>query len=84
MNKEFQTHVLSPEGLAKCRDVAKKFSDLLDYLCGDGVCVHGRELAITKTKLEEACFYAKKALASNMANQKLMELPVEDLSKGEE
>ena len=54
--------------------MAAKFSDLIDWLEAQGMCVSSRELSIAKTKLEEACFYSKKAMAINLINQKHQEL----------
>lgn len=75
MNKEFQVHMLNDTGKKKAARIAKAFDRLLTELTmplesGDGppICPTGRELAITKTKLEEACFFAKKAMASAPEN----------------
>ena len=68
MRKEFEVHMLNEEGKATAADVAVIFDDLLDELearCG----TEGREMAIVRTKLEEACFFAKKAMAMNPSNQ---------------
>lgn len=73
MNKEFQVHLLNEQGIQKAKDMAQKFSDLLDWIQNPDICEQGRELAIVKTKLEEASFFAKKAMAINPINQ----LPVE-------
>lgn len=67
---EFGVHILNEEGIAKAKDMAWKFSELLYWLEQPGMCVEGRELSIVKTKLEEACFFAKKAMATNLTNQK--------------
>jgi len=41
------------------------------FLCSlEGMCgTEGREMAIVRMKLEEACFFAKKAMASQKHNQ---------------
>jgi len=65
---EFQVHVLNGVGIDKAREIADGFSAFLENLetvCGDA----GREMAIVRTKLEEACFFAKKAMASRPVNQ---------------
>ena len=61
MNPEFAVHVLSDDGLTKAADIASEFDALLDEL--KDILPEGRYLSIVKTKLEEACFFAKKAVA---------------------
>ena len=67
---EFGVHLLNEEGISKAQQMALKFSELAYWLEGAGMCVSGRELSLAKTKLEEACFFAKKAMATNLVNQK--------------
>ena len=61
MDPIFQVHILNAEGIKNTIVIADKFNNLLsdisDYIG------KGREAAIVKTKLEEACFFAKKASA---------------------
>lgn len=63
----FQVHMLNEQGKAKARAIADHFESLLTALTP--LCPGGREFSIVKTKLEEACFFAKKAMAKDMANQ---------------
>lgn len=63
MNKEFQVHVLSAEGINRAREIATCFDALLNGL--KSLCPESREFSIVRTKLEEACFFAKKAMASS-------------------
>lgn len=68
MRKEFEVHMLNEEGKVKARRIANTFNGALAELedcCG----VEGREMSIVRTKLEEACFFAKKAMASSPDNQ---------------
>lgn len=66
-NKEFQVHRLNEQGIAKANAIAEIFDVALDNLkC---YCPEGRELAIVRTKLEEACFFAKKSIANLPGNQ---------------
>ncbi len=65
MNREFEVHMLNATGKAKAMMIAEAFDDCLERL--KVVCPAGRELALVKTKLEEACFFAKKAMASDPA-----------------
>ena len=71
MNPLFQVHLLNDDGINKAKAMAQDFSALMDKLeaiLGDGV--KTREFSIVKTKLEEASFFAKKALANQPENQK--------------
>ena len=63
----FQVHRLNEDGMKKAAVIAASFDRCLNELTP--ICQAGRELAIVKTKLEEACFFAKKAMASNPVNQ---------------
>jgi hypothetical protein len=67
MNKEFQVHPLNEQGKNKASRIAELFDGLLNDLYHFGL--EGRELAIVKTKLEEACFFAKKGIAVQLENQ---------------
>lgn len=64
---EFKVHMLNTAGKAKATAIAEGFSILLDGLEANGVT--GRDLALVKTKLEEACFCAKRGMASLPENQ---------------
>ena len=61
MHEAFTTHMLTDAGKEKAARIATAFNDLVNTL-GE-VCPPGRELALTITKLEEASFFAKKAMA---------------------
>lgn len=61
MNPAFQVHMLNEEGKAKAQQISSLFDELLLGL-SERV-PDGRELAIVRTKLEEACFFAKKGMA---------------------
>lgn len=67
MSDLFKTHLLNENGITKAREVGESFDGLLSKLTA--LCPEGRELALVKTKLEEACFFAKKAIARLPANQ---------------
>ncbi len=59
---EFQVHRLNAHGLETAEAIAETFSECLDRLerlCG----AEGREMAIVRTKLQEANFFAKRAVA---------------------
>ena len=64
----FQVHKLNEKGLARAFDIASAFNNLLVTLGALGLGT-GREFSIVKTKLEEACFFARKALANQPDNQ---------------
>jgi hypothetical protein len=63
----FKGTAFSNEGLDKAATISEGFTRLLQTL--EDVCPKGREMAIVRTKLEEASFYAKKSLASVEANR---------------
>lgn len=69
MNKEFQVHILTTTGIEKAKELANLFDGLLSRL-SDDYCPNNREFSIVKTKLEEACFFAKKSMASDNVNFK--------------
>lgn len=69
MNKirsEFQVHMLTEEGKLCAYSIACAFTELLDTL-ERLVPASSREMAIVRTKLEEASFFAKKAMAKHNA-----------------
>ncbi len=67
VSKEFEVHMLNDLGKSAAGQLAERFSDLLDFckLVGEP----GRELSLVATKLEEASFFAKKAMAIKPENQ---------------
>ncbi len=69
MDAAFEVHMLNDAGKEKACKIADDFNALLVNLqdtCG----IEGsREMSIVKTKLEEACFFAKKAMANRIGNQ---------------
>lgn len=67
VQKEFEVHMLNEQGKTLAREMAQKFSDLLAWTKTVGS--PGREQALVATKLEEACFFAKKSLAIKPENQ---------------
>jgi hypothetical protein len=85
MNPEFQSHRLSPEGINKVERVKHMFNYLLESLTCINCTEHqvsipqGRYLSIVKTKLEEACMFAVKAVSCDPANQ-MPVLPVENFA----
>lgn len=66
MNKEFAVHMLNETGKEKAKLITETFDTCLNKLVE--ICPAGREMAIVRTKLEEACFFAKKAMASSPLN----------------
>lgn len=69
MRDEFKVHLLNETGLAKAHGIALAFSDLLVIL-EDYAPPGSREMAIVRTKLQEAAFFAKRAMAIQPENQK--------------
>lgn len=69
INPEFEVQMLNEDGIQKAKDIAYGFDLLLEDL--KIMCPEGRHMAIVRTKLEEASFFAKKAMACCAQNQKL-------------
>ncbi len=67
MSDLFKTHLLNEGGIKKAQEVASLFDELRSGLIER--CPEGREFALVQTKLEEACFFAKKAIARQPENQ---------------
>lgn len=67
MHQAFEVHMLNEFGKQHAQELAKRFSDLLEYCQAVGQT--GREFSLVATKLEEACFYAKKSMAMKKENQ---------------
>lgn len=68
MDPLFQVHRLNAAGLEKADRLAGAFDYLLSKLreiCPEQT----REFSLVKTYLEQACFFAKKSIANNPANQ---------------
>lgn len=63
----FEVHKLNDVGIAKANGIATFFDALL--MCMRENCPSSREFTIGSEKLEEACFYFKKALARDPQNQ---------------
>lgn len=68
MNKEFEFIKLKNEAIRECNEVATLFSIFWDNL--QTMCPPGRELSLVKTKLQEACFFAKKSISLEPSNWK--------------
>lgn len=67
MDPLFSVHRLNEDGMKKAQLIAEAFNFCLKDL--EKLCPSGRELSIVKTKMEEAAFFAKKAMANVPANQ---------------
>jgi hypothetical protein len=67
MDSAFEVHMLNEDGKKKALAIATEFDNLLNNLFQIGMA--GREAAIVITKLEEACFFAKKSMANQKENQ---------------
>jgi len=83
MHHEFEVHLLNDEGIAKAKALAVAFDELLTKIeklslrppeqggiTLPGHFINGREMAIVRTHLEIASFFAKKAMAVLPENQK--------------
>lgn len=68
MEPLFEAYPLTSQGQGKVARVREAFSAVLQALiaeCGPS----GREIALVRTKLEEACFYAIRAISTRTENQ---------------
>lgn len=68
MQPEFKVHLLNEQGISKAQVIAKILDTALTEL--EKICPPSREFSITRTKLEEASFFAKKSMAKDLINQK--------------
>jgi hypothetical protein len=67
MRDEFKVHVLNDEGFAKAQVLGHLFSEMLDTI--ERMIPAGRERALVVTKMQEASFFAKRAIALDPQNQ---------------
>jgi hypothetical protein len=67
MRREFSVHRLNTSGLVAADQIAEAFSECLDKV--SGFIPPGRELGLVVTKLQEAAFFAKRAMALVPRNQ---------------
>lgn len=68
MREEFQVHILNDEGIAKAKQLGELFSEFLENV--EKLVPSGRERSLVVTKLQEANFFAKRAIAIKSENQK--------------
>ncbi len=68
MSDLFKVHLLNEDGIRKALNIANAYEDILAYL--ETVCIEGRDLAIVRTKLQEASFFSKRAMAMSELNHK--------------
>ena len=61
MHAQFQVHMLNDEGKRRAVLIAEAVDTCLTTL--ESLCVEGREMALVRTKMEEACFFSKKSVA---------------------
>lgn len=64
----FGFHKLNQQGQVKADYIANEF-EILRRKLDQVMTGHGRAAQCAKTKLEEACFFAKKAMATDINNQ---------------
>ncbi len=74
----FEVHRLNAGGFSRAEDLAQAFDDVeqrmseaVGPIADGGRGVGGRELALARTKLQEACFWAKRAMALQVENQEV-------------
>jgi hypothetical protein len=68
MDPLFEVHMLNDRGKGKAHEIAFVFDTLMSALNQILLMETSRELYIACTKLEEACFFAKKAMANQKEN----------------
>lgn len=68
MNPLFAFHRLNAAGIEKAQNIACAFSELAKLVVEQNV-NGSRERSIALSKLEEACFFAKKSMACLAENQ---------------
>ena len=67
LQQYFAVHKLNAQGFDLANDLAERFQDLAEFITRHGE--HGRQWSVALTKLEEACFFAKKSIAQKTENQ---------------
>lgn len=68
VRKEFQVHKLNEGGMTMAKQLGEVFSEALDKI--ESIAgAYGREMSIVRTKLEEAIYFAKRAMAQKPGNQ---------------
>lgn len=67
MRREFTHHRVNEVGQTKLVAIGEGFSRLLDEL--ESLAPEGREMALVRTKLQEACNWARRAVAAHAVNQ---------------
>lgn len=65
---EFAVHMLNEDGKSRAADIAKQFSVCLNNLEAI-IGADGREMALVRTHMQEAAFFAKRAMAMRAENQ---------------
>ncbi len=68
MRSEFAVHLLNDAGIEKAKIIGDAFSTLLDQV--EMLVPPGRERSLVATKLQEACYFAKRGIAVLPENQK--------------
>lgn len=72
MRPEFQVHLLNSIGIERAEAIGKLFSDTLDGI--EALIPAGRERSLVVTKLQEASFFAKRAIAIDPNNQRTQKM----------
>lgn len=83
IRQEFAVHMLNADGVGRATAIAVTLTECLDALegiiltkpAGADSKIGAREVAVMRTKLEEAAFFAKRAMAMQPWNQQGYEAP---------